>query len=975
MTMKKKKKKKKNTMASLFHQQNNKSSLAGVGVPATDFERPACSSVSFSARWPGKAMPTGIFCGLRPFRTGSKLFRSESTKSAKKKNHQVAGGPKQHIGWVRGGSSSMRSLFVLMMDLRKKIILFRNVFELPPRDRSASMNHLVMETMTDLHNLYPEIIPMKDLLDIKQGISIHEVLIYLCGALRFIGDSWVATDHEWMDETTLYKQSNMDELSPEQLVELALATLNCLIKILHEDSEISNEEDHHSKTTVPRGKMLLKSYSEANTPFRVPSPMTIPTSVLPELSCSSPRAEEFSNLYCSSPILKFLSVQSVGKWTRIDIKKLPFHLFTHGSTHGHHKNNANGAKTAETEAKSKVYCSEGDQPDDELVWDMEGSRSSDVQIDTDDGPVWDMEGSRSSDVQIDTGNWDDRACDTGDKTRESSTVDTIPTTAHAQELTMLSEEHMSSQLISEASPMKEKDTTAASVAPRPSPRQPPPSTTRINMTIGSQPPRPPPPAPVLTRTQLESLLQSLAPEPPMPTPVLKSQAATTSTSLQLTPHITKENEKPSSQSPLSQHIPEAGQAAPPPPPPPPPQMTTDREKPSSSQSSSLGMPRTTCAAPPPPPLLRESSNGSASSRTQPPSQPIDGSTLPPPPPQPSSQSMPRTKCAAPPPPPLLKESSNGSASSRTQPPSQPKDGSTLPPPPPGAAKLLRPRKSNTKLKRSSNMGNLYRVLKGRVEGGTQIRSQNGRGSPNSNNAGGKLGMADALAEITRRSAYFRQIEEDAQTYAEEITRLKRELSSFKTKDMTELVSFYNYVESVLENLTDESQVLARFEGFPQKKLEAIRSAAALFCKLKRTVTDLQAWKIESPLQRLLDKMERYFSKINGEVDAFERIKDEECKKFKSYNIEFDLQILVQIKEAVVDLSSNCMELAIKERKDFENNGAQPSKTCCKTMWRTFQFAFRVYTFAGGHDDRADRLTRELGQQIEEDYRRMQDNQV
>ncbi|CAN1810745.1 Uncharacterized protein At4g04980 [Linum perenne] len=458
------------------------------------------------------------------------------------------------------------------------------------------------------------------------------------------------------------------------------------------------------------------------------------------------------------------------------------------------------------------------------------------------------------------------------------------------------------------------------------------------MTIGSQPPRPPPPAPVLTRTQLESLLQSLAPEPPMPTPVLKSQAATT-------------------------------KAAPPPPPPPPPQMTT-------------GMPRTTCAAPPPPPLLRESSNGSASSRTQPPSQPIDGSTLPPPPPQPSSQSMPRTKCAAPPPPPLLKESSNGSASSRTQPPSQPKDGSTLPPPPPGAAKLLRPRKSNTKLKRSSNMGNLYRVLKGRVEGGTQIRSQNGRGSPNSNNAGGKLGMADALAEITRRSAYFRQIEEDAQTYAEEITRLKRELSSFKTKDMTELVSFYNYVESVLENLTDESQVLARFEGFPQKKLEAIRSAAALFCKLKRTVTDLQAWKIESPLQRLLDKMERYFSKINGEVDAFERIKDEECKKFKSYNIEFDLQILVQIKEAVVDLSSNCMELAIKvkfskvvERKDFENNGAQPSKTCCKTMWRTFQFAFRVYTFAGGHDDRADRLTRELGQQIEEDYRRMQDNQV
>ena len=47
------------------------------------------------------------------------------------------------------------------------------------------------------------------------------------------------------------------------------------------------------------------------------------------------------------------------------------------------------------------------------------------------------------------------------------------------------------------------------------------------------------------------------------------------------------------------------------------------------------------------------------------------------------------------------------------------------------------------------------------------------------------------------------------------------------------------------------------------------------------------------------------------MDAFERNKDDECKKFKSHNIEFDLQILVQIKEAVVDLSSNCMELAMK----------------------------------------------------------------
>lgn len=38
----------------------------------------------------------------------------------------------------------------------------------------------------------------------------------------------------------------------------------------------------------------------------------------------------------------------------------------------------------------------------------------------------------------------------------------------------------------------------------------------------------------------------------------------------------------------------------------------------------------------------------------------------------------------------------------------------------------------------------------------------------------------------------------------------------------------------------------------------------------------------------------------------------------------------------------------------------------KILWRAFQFAFKVYTFAGGHDDRADSLTRELAHEIQTD---------
>ena len=49
------------------------------------------------------------------------------------------------------------------------------------------------------------------------------------------------------------------------------------------------------------------------------------------------------------------------------------------------------------------------------------------------------------------------------------------------------------------------------------------------------------------------------------------------------------------------------------------------------------------------------------------------------------------------------------------------------------------------------MGNLYRVLKGKVEGSpVQGKSSNGKKSGVGSSATGKQGMADALAEMTKR---------------------------------------------------------------------------------------------------------------------------------------------------------------------------------------------------------------------------------
>lgn len=82
------------------------------------------------------------------------------------------------------------------------------------------------------------------------------------------------------------------------------------------------------------------------------------------------------------------------------------------------------------------------------------------------------------------------------------------------------------------------------------------------------------------------------------------------------------------------------------------------------------------------------------------------------------------------------------------------------------------------------------------------------------------------------------------------------------------------------------------------------------CSSTNTVFDVIAFK---PIFQELIKMLKlcYNFQIKGDIDALDRTKDEEAKIFKGYNIEFDFQIIVRIKETMVDVSSDCMELALK----------------------------------------------------------------
>ncbi|XWS22352.1 hypothetical protein CRYUN_Cryun29cG0026400 [Craigia yunnanensis] len=192
------------------------------------------------------------------------------------------------------------------------------------------------------------------------------------------------------------------------------------------------------------------------------------------------------------------------------------------------------------------------------------------------------------------------------------------------------------------------------------------------------------------------------------------------------------------------------------------------------------------------------------------------------------------------------------------PPMPLKKGVAPPPPPPslGAGKLLNRKQATGKLKRSSQMSNLFRDLKTKMECSSLQGKSSGRTKKQfEGSTGGKEGLAASLVELTKRSPYFQQIEEDAQKHEKTILELKVLINSLQTKDMIKLIKFQKDAEAFLEVLTDESQVLAKFEDFPTKKLETIRAAAALYSKSNLIVSNLKKRDLTPPAGQVLHKFQ------------------------------------------------------------------------------------------------------------------------
>ena len=352
--------------------------------------------------------------------------------------------------------------------------------------------------------------------------------------------------------------------------------------------------------------------------------------------------------------------------------------------------------------------------------------------------------------------------------------------------------------------------------------------------------------------------------------------------------------------------------------------------------------------PPPPPPHQPRSNGAA----PPP---------PPPPPPPSAPSLPGRGPPPPPPPP----------GSGPPPPPPPGCGPRLPPPPPGA-----PGKSPSgRLHRSTSLGKMHRRLSVRLEGGgSSANSPRGGGG----GGGGRASPArlnDAMAELTARSPYHQAIAEDVKRYSCDIERLSQMLRNFKPTHMDHMLEARAAVEAVLDKLTDEAKVLGSFEGWPGKKLDCLRDATAIFEKMSSGVAALDAC-TEPFAPESITKMVRALEAAKKQVESFERDKESLSKKYKAMGLFFDYGILERVKIAAVCSATRWLQSAVRASQrmkgqcgagwpqDVSRQERAAGVKAVKQLWGAWQYYYKTYRFAGGHDSTAEQAALAAAEEIE-----------
>ena len=309
--------------------------------------------------------------------------------------------------------------------------------------------------------------------------------------------------------------------------------------------------------------------------------------------------------------------------------------------------------------------------------------------------------------------------------------------------------------------------------------------------------------------------------------------------------------------------------APPPPPPPPPKV---------NGRGSLA------------PLVRANAEGDTNGRV--------GAPPPPPPP---------------PPPPRGRVGAGGAP-----------DGSTVGPP---CGSAVGPLAADPTLHRSRGMAHLRRTVSHRRNARLRAVNAAANEAPTPGAASrmrSQLDSGDVLTELRARSSFLAAAEREAETHADAIANLRRELEALDGTATPDAISnLRDRAEKTLETLTDEPRVLKRLD-FPQSRLECLRAAAANGDALAARTRDADAL-FRDEGSNAPSRARAVLDACVSTADAVEAARRVDESRFLAAGIAFDWTRIRRAREAAVGMTGRYLAEAL-ERSRAARAGTRTKKS-------------------------------------------------
>jgi len=179
----------------------------------------------------------------------------------------------------------------------------------------------------------------------------------------------------------------------------------------------------------------------------------------------------------------------------------------------------------------------------------------------------------------------------------------------------------------------------------------------------------------------------------------------------------------------------------------------------------------------------------------------------------------------------------------------------------------------------------------------------------------------------------------------------------------ELASLHEEATALLEQLTDEREVLKSVEGWPGSKWDMILVAGVRHRVLHEFFAQIESWPPRPmPPYDELEALEKTMDAIKSKVEELKRTQSEDTQKFQGAGVFFDWRLMKKIQQHTIRFGHRYCTIALaayeharKNRKD----GAIPTRVRnCLSNAANFSF-LKVYQFAGGFDNHTKELFKRI----------------